>query len=395
MPNKDKTIAVNAETLNKMSNGTLQELIGVLQEQVGNIKLDKEAREELKEKLGVDDKTANGWNTAGDVLKMVDTFEMLADHPDVAKKVVDTVLGLLGTIFPVALIGKTLLAYVPEGVYAKLMRVLAFTDPVHLAHKATGAAGAKSLQNAVELSQYAESLLSIPEGYDCSLVIVAKDDLIAQAMAQLIERNDDTEEGVVGTKDGSVYAIVADEKFYQKVLAGRVAGQKKLFIGNLKSSENLRRSSVKKFEQYGVTYGWAGTDAYIACDTKKLDKKADYEAFLKEIEEVDFDKLDKGNARFKMSIANAAKIAFATPILIKDAYDYQVKVTRQQLTLQAQLAGCENRIQTERERFNEAAKTYNQSIRKFPSSLIAKLFGFERRPYFEAEAGAERVPETF
>ena len=51
----------------------------------------------------------------------------------------------------------------------------------------------------------------------------------------------------------------------------------------------------------------AGTDAYIACDTKKLDKKADYEAFLKEIEEVDFNKLDKGNARFKMSIANAAK----------------------------------------------------------------------------------------
>ena len=46
---------------------------------------------------------------------------------------------------------------------------------------------------------------------------------------------------------------------------------------------------------------------------------------------VGLDKLDKDNARFKMSIANAAKIAFATPILLKDAYDYQVKVTRQQL----------------------------------------------------------------
>ncbi|MBR2772305.1 MAG: LemA family protein [Bacteroidales bacterium] len=72
-----------------------------------------------------------------------------------------------------------------------------------------------------------------------------------------------------------------------------------------------------------------------------------------------------------------------------------LKANEEYLTLQAQLAGCENRIQTERERFNEAAKTYNQSIRKFPSSLIAKLFGFERRPYFEADAGAERVPETF
>ena len=65
------------------------------------------------------------------------------------------------------------------------------------------------------------------------------------------------------------------------------------------------------------------------------------------------------------------------------------------LTLQAQLAGCENRILTERGRFNEAAKDYNQSIRKFPGNLIAKLCGFERRPYFEADEGAEKVPETF
>ena len=72
-----------------------------------------------------------------------------------------------------------------------------------------------------------------------------------------------------------------------------------------------------------------------------------------------------------------------------------LKASDNYLTLQAQLAGCENRIQTERERFNEAAKDYNKSIRKFPSSLIANMFGFEKRPYFEADAGAERVPETF
>ena len=73
----------------------------------------------------------------------------------------------------------------------------------------------------------------------------------------------------------------------------------------------------------------------------------------------------------------------------------ELKASDNYLTLQAQLAGCENRILTERERFNEAAKTYNQSIRKFPSSLIAKMFGFEKRPYFEADEGANRVPETF
>ena len=72
-----------------------------------------------------------------------------------------------------------------------------------------------------------------------------------------------------------------------------------------------------------------------------------------------------------------------------------LKASENYLTLQAQLAGCENRILTERERFNEAAKAYNQSLRKFPSNIIANMFGFEKRPYFEAQAGADTAPETF
>ncbi len=72
-----------------------------------------------------------------------------------------------------------------------------------------------------------------------------------------------------------------------------------------------------------------------------------------------------------------------------------LKASDNYLTLQAQLAGCENRILTERQRFNEAAKTYNQSVRRFPSSIVANMFGFEKRPYFEADEGADKVPETF
>ena len=72
-----------------------------------------------------------------------------------------------------------------------------------------------------------------------------------------------------------------------------------------------------------------------------------------------------------------------------------LKANEEYLTLQAQLAGCENRILTERNRFNETAKDYSQSIRKFPNNLVAKLCGFERRPYFEADEGADKVPETF
>ncbi len=60
--------------------------------------------------------------------------------------------------------------------------------------------------------------------------------------------------------------------------------------------------------------------------------------------------------------------------------------------LQAQLEGTENRIATERMRFNDSARSYNTQIRKFPSSLIASIAGFDRKAYFEANEGAEQPP---
>ena len=62
--------------------------------------------------------------------------------------------------------------------------------------------------------------------------------------------------------------------------------------------------------------------------------------------------------------------------------------------LQAQLEGTENRISVERRNFNEVARTYNTSIRTFPKSILAGMFGFDKRPYFEAEEGANKAPEV-
>lgn len=73
--------------------------------------------------------------------------------------------------------------------------------------------------------------------------------------------------------------------------------------------------------------------------------------------------------------------------------DYpDLKANEQYLTLQAQLKGCENRILTERQRYNELVQEYNKRVRKFPSSIIASLFGFEKRPYFEASENAGQAP---
>lgn len=60
--------------------------------------------------------------------------------------------------------------------------------------------------------------------------------------------------------------------------------------------------------------------------------------------------------------------------------------------LQRQLEGTENRIATERKRFNDAAQSYNSSIRKFPSSLFAGMLGFDQKAYFQAEQGSDQPP---
>ena len=57
-----------------------------------------------------------------------------------------------------------------------------------------------------------------------------------------------------------------------------------------------------------------------------------------------------------------------------------------------QLEGTENRIAYARNLFNDCAKEYNAATRRFPGSIVAGMFGFERKPYFEAEAGAEKAP---
>jgi LemA protein len=64
------------------------------------------------------------------------------------------------------------------------------------------------------------------------------------------------------------------------------------------------------------------------------------------------------------------------------------------LDLQAQLEGTENRITVERRRFNEMAQGYNTTIRRFPMAMLAGMFGFEKKAYFDAVAGAENAPQV-
>jgi LemA protein len=80
-------------------------------------------------------------------------------------------------------------------------------------------------------------------------------------------------------------------------------------------------------------------------------------------------------------------------LAIAEAYP-DLKANQSFVRLQDELAGTENRIAVERRRYNESVRTHNERIRRFPTRLVAQVTGFDRKDYFEAEAGAREVPRV-
>lgn len=78
---------------------------------------------------------------------------------------------------------------------------------------------------------------------------------------------------------------------------------------------------------------------------------------------------------------------------ITEAYP-ELKASEQYKALQDELAGTENRIARARKDYNDAASEYNKSVRRFPKSIFAGMFGFEQVEYFEADEAANKVPQV-
>jgi len=72
----------------------------------------------------------------------------------------------------------------------------------------------------------------------------------------------------------------------------------------------------------------------------------------------------------------------------------ELKATQNYRDLQVELEGTENRISVERRKFNESAQLMNTYIRKFPANILAGMFGFTAKPYFESMEGAGKAPEV-
>ena len=80
-------------------------------------------------------------------------------------------------------------------------------------------------------------------------------------------------------------------------------------------------------------------------------------------------------------------------LMVTEAYP-DLKASEQFISLQAELAGCENRIAVARMNYNNAAQTYNTSRRTFPNSFFASAFGFTEAAYFQADQEAQKSPKV-
>jgi len=95
----------------------------------------------------------------------------------------------------------------------------------------------------------------------------------------------------------------------------------------------------------------------------------------------------------KAAAASEVESALSRLLVIMENYP-QLKSIETVQTLMAQLEGAENRVAVERGRFNDEIKTYNQQVVVFPGNLVAKMFGFSAKAYFEAAAGAATAPQV-
>ena len=98
-----------------------------------------------------------------------------------------------------------------------------------------------------------------------------------------------------------------------------------------------------------------------------------------------FEKFQKAQSELSSSLQRLLAITEAYP---------ELKANENFIALQSQLEGTENRIAVERKRYNDVCSSYNTSIRLFPASIIANMFGFSQKPYFKADEEASKAPKV-
>lgn len=131
---------------------------------------------------------------------------------------------------------------------------------------------------------------------------------------------------------------------------------------------------------------------YAAHETQTLNEVTEARARATSINLSADDLTPERLAQFQRAQAEV-RSALGRLIAVSESYP-DLKANQNFLELQAQLEGTENRIAVARKDFNATAQQYNVSVRRFPANLVARMFGFGQKPYFESAEGAAAAPQV-
>ncbi len=141
------------------------------------------------------------------------------------------------------------------------------------------------------------------------LIVVYKDELLLNELKKLVETRDDEEDATVGTRDDSIRIVGWDEKVWlENKKAGNIMN-KVLFLGdNIKGVDKLIPVLDLQFDDSGVKFGWAGSQAVLYIDPKALTEREDYDAFLKKLSAYPIpDSLKGSNSRSEEDVVKKEK----------------------------------------------------------------------------------------
>ncbi len=93
----------------------------------------------------------------------------------------------------------------------------------------------------------------------------------------------------------------------------------------------------------------------------------------------------------KVKAVNQMESSLSRLLVVVEKYP-DLKAGEQFMALQVELSGSENRISTERHKFNDVVGDFNNAVVRFPSNFLAKIFGYKEKAYFDAKPGAENAP---
>lgn len=131
---------------------------------------------------------------------------------------------------------------------------------------------------------------------------------------------------------------------------------------------------------------------YAAHETNTLNEVTEARARATSINLSADDLTPEKLAQFQQAQAQV-RSALGRLIAVSESYP-DLKANQNFIELQSQLEGTENRIAVARKDFNATAQQYNVAVRRFPANLVARLFGFGQKPYFQADEGSQAAPQV-